>query len=169
MSPIVTAERLSKAFGVKVRVQGWTGPHARLKRPRYRDVHAVRDVTFRIEPGEIVAFLGPNGAGKTTTLKMLTGLLYPTTGRVEVAGFVPWTGGRDFKRRIALVLGNRQQLVWDLPPEETFLLNRAIYDIPEAAYRERLAELVGLLDLRHVLEKPGRPPPTGERMQLEPA
>src|SRR5213079_3156614 len=85
--------------------------------------------SFRIEPGEIVAFLGPNGAGKTTTLKMLTGLLYPTTGRVEVAGVVPWTGGRDFKRRIALVLGNRQQLVWDLPPEETFLLNRAIYDI----------------------------------------
>src|SRR5438874_1621970 len=138
MAPIVTAERLSKTFRVKVRDPGLKGALAALVRPRYRDVHAVRDVTFRIEPGEIVAFLGPNGAGKTTTLKMLTGLLYPTTGRVEVASFVPWTGGRDFKRRIALVLGNRQQLVWDLPPEETFLLNRAIYDIAEPAYRERL-------------------------------
>src|SRR5206468_9439306 len=104
----------------------------------------------------IVAFLGPNGAGKTTTLKMLAGLLYPTSGRVEAAGFVPWTGGPPFKRRIALVLGNRQQLVWDLPPEETFLLNRAIYDIPAGDYRERLAELVTLLELGDVLQKPVR-------------
>src|SRR6266513_2117290 len=167
MSPIVTAARLSKTFRVKVRDPGLKGALAALVRPRYRDVHAVRDVTFRIEPGEIVAFLGPNGAGKTTTLKMLTGLLYPTTGRVEVAGFVPWTWGRDFKRRIALVLGNRQQLVWDLPPEETFLLNRAIYDIAEPAYRERLAELVDLLELRDVLEKPVRQLSLGERMKCE--
>src|SRR5438477_33176 len=167
MSAIVTAERLSKTFRVKVRDPGLKGALAALVRPRYRDVHAVRDVTFRIEPGEIVAFLGPNGAGKTTTLKMLTGLLYPTTGQVAVAGFVPWTGGRDFKRRIALVLGNRQQLVWDLPPEETFLLNRAIYDIAEPAYRERLAELVDLLELRDVLEKPVRQLSLGERMKCE--
>src|SRR6266700_3856297 len=109
MAAIVTAERLSKTFRVKVRDPGLQGALAALVRPRYRDVHAVRDVTFRIEPGEIVAFLGPNGAGKTTTLKMLTGLLYPTTGRVEVAGFGPCTGGRGFRRRVALVLGNRQQ------------------------------------------------------------
>src|SRR6184192_3156720 len=98
MAAIVTAERLSKTFRVKVRDPGLKGALAALVRPRYRDVHAVRDVTFRIEPGEIVAFLGPNGAGKTTTLKMLTGLLYPSAGRVEVAGFVPWTGGSGFKR-----------------------------------------------------------------------
>ncbi|HEY6157366.1 MAG TPA: ATP-binding cassette domain-containing protein [Gemmatimonadales bacterium] len=167
MSAIVTAERLSKTFRVKVRDPGLRGALAALVRPRYRDVHAVQDVSFRIESGEIVAFLGPNGAGKTTTLKMLTGLLYPTSGQVDVAGFVPWTGGRDFKRRIALVLGNRQQLVWDLPPEETFLLNRAIYDIPEAAYRERLAELVDLLELHDVLEKPVRQLSLGERMKCE--
>src|SRR5216110_3613495 len=94
MSPIVTAERLSKTFRVKVRDPGLKGALAALVRPRYRDVHAVRDVTFQIEPGEIVAFLGPNGAGKTTTLKMLTGLLYPTAGRAEVAGFTPWSGGQ---------------------------------------------------------------------------
>src|SRR5207247_10846151 len=96
---------------------------------------------------------------------MLTGLLHPTGGRVEVAGFVPWSGGPSFKRRIALVLGNRQQLVWDLPPEETFLLNRAIYDIPAGEYRERLAELVTLLELGDVLQKPVRQLSLGERLK----
>src|SRR2546423_11304822 len=147
MPPAITADRLSKTFKVKVRDPGLKGALQALLKPRYRDVHAVRDVTFAIEPGEIVGFLGPNGAGKTTTLKMLAGLLYPTSGRVAVAGFAPWGGGPAFKRRIALVLGNRQQLVWDLPPEETFQLNRAIYDIAESDYRERLAELVPLLEL----------------------
>src|SRR6266566_4728182 len=104
MPSIVDAERLSKTFQVKVRDPGLRGALRALLRPRYRDVHAVRDVTFRIDPGEIVAFLGPNGAGKTTTLKMLAGLLYPTSGRVEAAGFNPWTGGPPFKRRIALGL-----------------------------------------------------------------
>src|SRR5690348_11971038 len=167
MPAVVTAERLNKTFRVKVRDAGLKGALAALIRPRYRDVHAVRDVSFQIESGEIVAFLGPNGAGKTTTLKMLTGLLYPSSGRVDVAGFVPWTGGPDFKRRIALVLGNRQQLVWDLPPEETFLLNRAIYDIAEPDYRARLAELVELLELRDVLDKPVRQLSLGERMKCE--
>ena len=167
MPSIVDAQRLSKTFQVKVRDPGLRGALRALLRPRYRDVHAVRDVTFRIDPGEIVAFLGPNGAGKTTTLKMLAGLLYPTSGRVEAAGFVPWTGGPPFKRRIALVLGNRQQLVWDLPPEETFLLNRAIYDIPAGDYRERLAELVTLLELGDVLQKPVRQLSLGERMKCE--
>src|SRR2546427_8926379 len=167
MPSIVDADRLSKTFQVKVRDPGLRGALRALLRPRYRDVHAVRDVTFRIDPGEIVACLGPNGAGKTTTLKMLAGLLYPTSGRVEATGFVPWTGGPPFKRRIALVLGNRQQLVWDLPPEETFLLNRAIYEIAPAAYRERLAELVSLLELRDVLDKPVRPLSLGGRVECE--
>ncbi len=167
MPPAITAERLSKTFQVKVRDPGLKGALAALVRPRYRDVHAVRDVSFRIDPGEIVAFLGPNGAGKTTTLKMLAGLLYPSDGRVEVAGFEPWTAGAPFKRRIALVLGNRQQLVWDLPAEETFQLNRAIYDIAEPDFRERLAELVDLLELRDVVDKPVRQLSLGERMKCE--
>src|SRR5206468_3520597 len=97
--------------------------------------------------GEIVAFLGPNGAGKTTTLKMLTGLLFPTSGRVMAAGYHPWTGGAPFKRQITLVLGNKQQLQWDLPAEESFRLNKAIYGIPDAAYTEQRDELVTLLGL----------------------
>jgi len=166
-TPLVAAEQLSKTFQVKVRDPGIGGAVRALLRPRYRQVRAVRDVTFRIGPGEIVAFLGPNGAGKTTTLKMLAGLLYPTSGRVHVAGFDPWTGGPAFKRRIALVLGNRQQLVWDLPPEETYQLNRAIYDLTDADYRSRLEELVTLLGLGEVRDKPVRQLSLGERMKCE--
>src|SRR5438046_7313006 len=167
MPPAAPADPVSKPFQVKVRDPGLRGALQALLKPRYRDVHAVREVTFNIDPGEIVAFLGPNGAGKTTTLKMLAGLLYPTSGRVAVAGFTPWGSGSEFKRRIALVLGNRQQLVWDLPPEETFQLNRAIYDIAEPDYRERLAELVALLELGDLLAKPVRQLSLGERMKCE--
>jgi ABC-2 type transport system ATP-binding protein len=167
MPPVIHADLLSKSFEVKVREPGLRGALTALVRPRYRRVHAVRDITFGIEPGEIVGFLGPNGAGKTTTLKMLSGLLYPSGGRVEVAGFDPWTGGAAYKRRIALVLGNRQQLVWDLPAEETFHLNRAIYDIPADAFRERLGELVALLELQGIVDKPVRQLSLGERMKCE--
>src|SRR2546426_3862690 len=167
MSSIVTAERLSKTFQVKVRDPGLRGALRALFRPHYRDVLAVRDVTFGIDPGEIVAFLGPNGAGKTTTLKMLAGLLYPTSGRVEVAGFIPWTGGPAFKRRIPLVLRNPQQLVWGLPPEETFLLNPAIYDLGDRDYPERLGQPLALVPLGGGLQKPVRQLSLGERMKCE--
>src|ERR687885_2736014 len=167
MAAAITAEHLSKTYRVKVRDPGLRGAVRALARPRYREVRAVDEVSFRIDQGEIVAFLGPNGAGKTTTLKMLTGLLYPTAGRAEVAGFDPWTGGAAFKRRIALVLGNKQQLLWDLPAEETFQLNRAIYAIPDTDYRERRDELVRLLDLGDVVDKPVRQLSLGERMKCE--
>ncbi|HJQ66045.1 MAG TPA: ATP-binding cassette domain-containing protein, partial [Gemmatimonadales bacterium] len=145
MSSAIAAHQLSKEFQVKVRDPGLRGAVAALFRPHYRTVRAVREVSFEITPGEIVAFLGPNGAGKTTTLKMLAGLLYPSAGSIQVAGFDPWTGGPNFKRRIALVLGNRQQLVWDLPAQETFQLNRAIYDIPVPDFQARVKELSDLL------------------------
>jgi viologen exporter family transport system ATP-binding protein len=167
MPAAISAHSLSKTFRVKVRDPGLAGAFRALFRPRYREVQAVREVGFEIEPGEIVAFLGPNGAGKTTTLKMLAGLLYPTSGQVRVAGFEPWSGGAAFKRRIALVLGNRQQLVWDLPAEETFLLNRAIYDIAAQDFRERRSELVDLLGLAAVVDKPVRQLSLGERMKCE--
>jgi len=166
-APAIVAERLSKVYRVKVRDPGLAGALRALVRPHYREVQAVREVSFQVAQGEIVAFLGPNGAGKTTTLKMLTGLLYPTAGRAEVAQFLPWTGGPEFKRRIALVLGNKQQLVWDLPPEETFQLNRVIYDIAAADYHARLDELVALLELGPVMDKPVRQLSLGERMKCE--
>lgn len=164
---MIDVEQLTKHYRVKVRDPGLRGALRALLRPRYRDVRAVEDVSFNIQPGEIVAFLGPNGAGKTTTLKMLAGLLFPTSGRARVAGFDPWTGGAQFKSRIALVLGNKQQLIWDLPPEETFQLNRALYGVAAAEYRRRLDELIALLGLEELLEKPVRQLSLGERMKCE--
>ena len=163
----IVAERLSKVYRVKVRESGLAGALRALARPRYRDVPAVTDVSFTLARGEIVAFLGPNGAGKTTTLKMLAGLLFPSAGRARVAGFEPWSAGSPFKRRIALVLGNKQQLLWDLPAEESFELNRAIYAVPPAAFRERLDELVTLLGLGELVDKPVRQLSLGERMKCE--
>jgi len=154
--PVIEVNGLTKAFRTYKKQHGFAGAVKGLFHRQYEQTVAVNDVHFQIEPGELVGFLGPNGAGKTTTLKMLAGLLYPTSGQVRVAGFEPWSGGAAFKRRIALVLGNRQQLVWDLPAEETFLLNRAIYDIAERDFRERLAELVDLLGLAAVVDKPVR-------------
>jgi len=163
----IVAESLSKHYRVKVRQPGLAGAVRALFWPSYRDVRAVDDVSFRVEPGEIVGFLGPNGAGKTTTLKMLTGLLHPTAGRADVAGYEPWSAGAAFRQRIALVLGNKQQLIWDLPPEETFLLNRAVYGIGADAYRSARDELVAMLDLADVLDKPVRQLSLGERMKCE--
>ncbi|HEX7120088.1 MAG TPA: ATP-binding cassette domain-containing protein [Longimicrobiales bacterium] len=163
----IVAEALTKRYRVKVREAGLAGALRALFHPHYRELAAVDGVSFRIEPGEIVGFLGPNGAGKTTTIKMLTGLLYPTSGRAEVAGFDPWRGGAAFKRRIALVLGTKQQLVWDLPPEETLLLNRAIYGLSDAGYRRAREELVDSLGIGGVLDKPVRQLSQGERMKCE--
>ena len=131
------------------------------------EVKAVDDVSFSIAAGERVGFLGPNGAGKTATLKVLAGLLHPTEGRATVAGHVPQKRERAFLEQITLVMGQKQQLLWDLPPSETFLLNRAIYDIPRAQYEETMAELTELLELGELLGKPARQLSLGERMKCE--
>jgi ABC-2 type transport system ATP-binding protein len=128
---------------------------------------AVAGIEFDVHPGEIVGFLGPNGAGKTTTLKMLSGLLYPTAGEAEVLGHVPWRRENAFLRRMTLIMGQRNQLAWDIPVIDSFELNRAIYDVPADAYRERLDELVALLDLGDLVRKPVRNLSLGERMKCE--
>jgi ABC-2 type transport system ATP-binding protein len=167
MPAAIVATELSKTYDVKVRDPGIKGALAALARPHYRQVRAVSAVSFAIERGDAVAFLGPNGAGKTTTLKMLTGLLFPSSGRAQVAGCDPWTGGNPFRQRIAFVLGNKQQLLWDLPPEETFRLNRAIYGVSTADFSARRAELVELLVLGDLVDKPARQLSLGERMKCE--
>jgi ABC-2 type transport system ATP-binding protein len=134
---------------------------------KYETVKAVDGVSFRIERGERVGFLGPNGAGKTTTLKVLSGLLHPTSGRVEVAGHAPARRAAGFLRQITLVMGQKQQLIWDLPPAETYALNRAIFDVSTERFDETMKELDDLLGLGPLVGKPTRQLSLGERMKCE--
>jgi len=164
---MIEVERLRKWYRVHQRPPGLKAALRSLFHRPYDTVKAVEDVSFSIAAGERVGFLGPNGAGKTTTLKVLSGLLHPTEGRVEVAGFTPKERAREFLQQITLVMGQKQQLLWDLPPAETFLLNRAIYDIPRAQYDATLAELTELLELAPLLGKPTRQLSLGERMKCE--
>ena len=164
---MIEVDRLRKWYRVRRRAPGLAAALRSLFHRSYEDVKAVEDVSFSITAGERVGFLGPNGAGKTTTLKVLSGLLYPTAGRVSVAGFLPQERARGFLGQITLVMGQKQQLLWDLPPSETFLLNRAIYDIPRKQYDATMAELTELLELGPLLGKPARQLSLGERMKCE--
>ncbi|MEA4909451.1 MAG: ATP-binding cassette domain-containing protein [Anaerolineaceae bacterium] len=164
---IVCVEGLTKTFRVPVREEGLGSAVKSLFQRRYEDVHAVRSVEFSIRAGEMVAFIGPNGAGKTTTLKMLAGLLHPTSGQAQVAGYVPWERRSDFLRRISMVLGNKSQMMWDIPPLDTFSVLAEIYHLPPAEFRRSLDELVSLLDLGDLLKRPVRTFSLGERMKCE--
>ena len=163
----VVVEDLVKHFRVHRREAGVAAGVKSLLRRKYADVRAVAGVSFSIDRGEMVGFLGPNGAGKTTTLKCLSGLLYPTSGRATVMGFTPHERKTDFLRSFTLVMGQRNQLFWDLPAMETFLVNQAIYRIPPAEFGKTLAELVDLLGLGPYLDKPVRNLSLGERMRAE--
>ncbi|HET6222133.1 MAG TPA: ATP-binding cassette domain-containing protein, partial [Dongiaceae bacterium] len=136
---MIEVRNLSKQYRVHEREPGLAGSLRAFLRRRYKIVRAVDEISFDIAPGEIVGFLGANGAGKTTTLKMLSGLLHPTSGEVAVAGFTPKQRQREFLCTITMVMGQKQQLTWDLPAEDTFLLNKVIYDVPDDVYRHRLA------------------------------
>jgi ABC-2 type transport system ATP-binding protein len=158
---------LEKVFDVPEREAGLRAAAKGLVRRRTREVRAVDGVSFGIEPGEIVGFLGPNGAGKTTTLKMLSGLLYPTGGEALVLGHVPSKREKDFLRRITLVMGNRNQLQWDLPALDSYELNRAIYRIPRDDFLPTRDELIELLEVGDLVRKPVRQLSLGERMKVE--
>ena len=166
-SPVIQIDELSKVYRVTEREAGLAAAMRSLVKRKTRDVRAVDEISFSVNEGEIVGFLGPNGAGKTTTLKMLSGLLHPTGGRATVLCFRPWERNRDYLRRMTLVMGQRNQLVWDIPVIDTFELNRAVYRIPEAEYRRAVAELTELLELSPLLRKPTRNLSLGERMKCE--
>jgi ABC-2 type transport system ATP-binding protein len=167
MEKAVHVADLQKVFDVPERDPGLVAAAKSLVRRKTRKVNAVDGITFGIEPGEIVGFLGPNGAGKTTTLKMLSGLLYPTDGEALVLGHVPSKREKDFLRRITLVMGNRNQLQWDLPALDSFELNRAIYRLPRPGFLETRDELIELLDVGDLVRKPVRQLSLGERMKVE--
>jgi len=135
--------------------------------PKKKTIHALRGISFTIQPGELVGFIGPNGAGKTTTLKTLSGLLYPTSGFVQVLEYDPWEKRREFLKQISLVMGQKNQLWWDLPAIETFELNREIYEIPKRDYEKNLEELVDLLEVGSLLTIQVRRLSLGQRMRLE--
>jgi len=163
----ITVDELGKTYVVPERDGGIKAALASLAKRRTRSVRAVAGVSFRIEPGEVVGFLGPNGAGKTTTLKMLSGLLHPTTGTATVLGYTPWERNRDYLGRMALVMGNRNQLQWDIPVLDSYRLYQAIFRVSPADFDRRLTELAELLELGDLLRKPVRNLSLGERMKCE--
>lgn len=165
--PIVEVRSLTKTFRVHKKEPGFWGAVRGLFRRRYETVEAVRNISFDIEPGEFVGFLGPNGAGKTTTLKMLAGLLYPTSGTARVLGYVPWERPDGYRRQFALLLGQKNQLWWDLPARESFALNAAIYGLERRVWERRVRELTERLGVQDKLDVVVRELSLGERMKLE--
>src|ERR1700690_3705418 len=164
---MIESRHLTKTFQVAHKDPGLAGALKGLFSREYREVHAVEDINFSIKEGELVGFLGPNGAGKTTTLKMLAGLLHPTSGEATVLGHVPWKRERPFQQQLTMVMGQRTQLWWDLPAWDSFLLNREIYEIPKAQFDETVAELSKLLDIQDLLDVPVKKLSLGQRMKAE--
>ena len=163
----ISVFNLKKYYQVHKKEPGLTGSIKSLISRKYEEVKAVDDISFEISEGELVGFIGPNGAGKTTTLKVLSGLLYPTDGNVSVLGFTPWKRNTSFQKQFALVMGQKNQLWWDLPAQESFLLNKEIYEVPDEQYQKTVNELVEMLDIKDILKIQVRKLSLGQRMKCE--
>ena len=164
---IIQIDQLAKSYRVYQKKEGLREALRGLWHREYKEVDAVKQISLRVEPGEFVAFLGPNGAGKTTTLKLLSGVIYPTSGTATVMGYVPWDRSLDYRRRFALVMGQKNQLWWDLPAQESFRLHQQIYKIEASEFQKTLDELTSLLTVRELLGRPVRELSLGERMKME--
>lgn len=167
MDRAIIVDHLVKNYEVTEKKPGLSGAIESIISPKKKQVRALKGISFTIQPGELVGFIGPNGAGKTTTLKVLSGLLFPTAGFTQVLGFDPWDRKSEFLKQISLVMGQKNQLWWDLPAVETLELNRAIYEIPKREYEESLEELSSLLDVKKLLGIQVRKLSLGQRMRLE--
>ncbi|HEX6986853.1 MAG TPA: ABC transporter ATP-binding protein, partial [Planctomycetaceae bacterium] len=165
--PAIVVRDLSKTYRVYRKREGLLASVTGLFRREHSEVHAVRGVSFEIDQGEMVAFLGPNGAGKTTTLKLLSGLIFPTGGTATVLGHTPWKRENAYRRRFSLIMGQKNQLWWDLPAQESFRLHKEIYRISDGDFRRRLDELTDLLEVRRLVGQPVRELSLGERMKME--
>jgi ABC-2 type transport system ATP-binding protein len=164
---VITVKKLSKTFDFYKKELGLSNSLKNLFHREKLYKEAVREISFEIEEGEMVGFLGPNGAGKTTTLKMLSGILHPTAGEASVLGFTPWERKKAFKLQFSIVMGQKAQLWWDLPANESLYLNKTIYEIDDRSYRDTLEEMTELLDVKHLLDVQVRRLSLGERMKLE--
>ncbi len=164
---VINVKNLKKYYKVHKKEPGLVGSLKSLFKREYEEVKAVDRVSFSIKKGELVGFIGPNGAGKTTTLKCLSGLLYSDGGKLSVLGFDPWKRKHDFLKQISLVMGQKNQLWWDLPAMETFLLNKEIYEIPDEKFRETLDKLVALLEIEKIINVQVRKLSLGQRMKCE--
>jgi ABC-2 type transport system ATP-binding protein len=165
--PVIEVTNLIKIYQTQKRQPGLAGAIRGLFNRKYTEVRAVDDVSFNIDEGELVGFLGPNGAGKTTTLKMLSGILYPTGGGAKVLGFTPWERKNEYRRQFALVMGQKNQLWWDLPAQESLFLNKEIYGVADEDYRKTLDEMTELLQVKPLLSTMVRELSLGERMKFE--
>jgi ABC-2 type transport system ATP-binding protein len=164
---IIEIENLSKSYRVYQKKEGLRASIRGLFRREYRQVKAVREIDLQVEQGEFVAFLGPNGAGKTTTLKLLSGVINPDSGKCRVMGYIPWERRNEYRRRFALVMGQKNQLWWDLPASESFRLHQHIYGIEPAQFARTRDELTDMLDVGRLLGQPVRELSLGERMKME--
>jgi ABC-2 type transport system ATP-binding protein len=164
---MIIAEQLSKVYPVADKAAGLKGTLSHFFRRKYRLIPAVQEVSFQIQSGEVVGFLGPNGAGKTTTLKMLTGLIHPSAGKVQVAGQIPFQRRAAFLKKITLVMGQKQQLLWDLPALDSLRINAVVYGLEDREFRQRVGELTEMLSLEGKLTQPVRKLSLGERMKAE--
>jgi ABC-2 type transport system ATP-binding protein len=165
--PVIEVADLTKIYQTQKRQPGLNGAIKGLFNRKYTEVRAVDDVSFSINEGELVGFLGPNGAGKTTTLKMLSGILCPTSGTAKVLGFTPWDRKNEYRRQFALVMGQKNQLWWDLPAQESLFLNKEIYGVTDADYQKTLDEMTELLQVKTLLGTMVRELSMGERMKFE--
>lgn len=167
MTPVIEIKDLAKSYRVYQKREGLLGSVRGLFRREFREVHAVRGIDLEVGQGEFVAFLGPNGAGKTTTLKLLSGVINPTRGTARVMGYVPWKRENAYRRRFALIMGQKNQLWWDLPARESFRLHQQIYRIPQREFDRTFGELTELLTIGSLLNQPVRELSLGERMKME--
>lgn len=165
--PVIKVSNLTKIYRVPEKAPGLWASIQGLFKPQYRDVPAVTGLHFSVDRGEMVGLIGPNGAGKTTTLKMLSGLLFPSDGQAQVAGFTPWDRQPEYLRQISMVMGNRSAMNWDIPPMDSFRVLSQIYRVPTSIFQQTLDELIELLDMEPILKKPVRNLSLGERMKCE--
>ena len=163
----IEVKNLIKTYQTHRKAPGLAGSIKSFVRREYIDVEAVKEISFNLERGELVGFIGPNGAGKTTTLKVLSGLLYPTSGKVDILGYTPWTRKSKYLRQISLVMGQKNQLWWDLPSQESFTLNKEIYSVPDDQYQKTLGTLLEMLEFQKLTDIPVRKLSLGQRMKAE--